>query len=563
MTPPRVVSAETEQPPEQIAAVLEEFLAEHPQAVVLEDGTVLFDMRAAKYSLTTERGRCVLQLWSDERNIVRRVSGAVERGAGRSGVLRLAVQRFGQARASSLEVVADQDRRTPTTREATRVRYLRVLDRAMLRAQANDWGEWKPDGFRTAMDLKKSFGPAYARGSLVRGQQAWAVIGVNAEESQATVDGILTLGVLWLAHCRENAGGRRLYCGLRLIAPKGMAALTAARLTWMNSDAAQWELWEFDEKTEELEQRDAADHGNVATRLVQAPGEAATRERFAEATGRVMELVPEAMRGVVEQRVRSGSELAFLLHGLEFARVRMGYAGQSFNRVQEITLGAGANETPLTKENAEELRGMVARLFARRRAGAGGARPGGSRPGGSRPGSARPDARDPLYRMQPERWLESVLRRDVTAIDERLDAAHVYTQVPAFAASDRGMLDLLSADKDGRLAVIELKADDDLHLALQGLDYWVRVRWHHQQNPDRMSGLGEFQRHGYFGGVRLAEGAPRLYLVAPALRVHPATEVVLRYLSPRVEWELVALGERWREEVKVVWRKRSSDAMKI
>ena len=552
ITPPRVVSAETEQPPEQIAAMLEEFLAEHAQAVVLEDGKVLFDMRSAKYSLTTERGRCVLQLWSDERNIVRRVSGAVERGAGRNGMLRVAVQRFGQARASSLEVVADQDRRTPTTREATRVRYLRVLERAMLRTRADGWGEWKPDGFRTAMDLEKSFGPAYARGSLVRGQHAWAVIGTNIEESQATVDGILTLGVLWLAHCRENAGGRRLYRGLRLIVPKGMAALTAARLTWMNPDAAQWELWEFDEKTEELEQRDAADHGNVSTRLVQAPSEA-VRERFAEAAARVMELVPEVMRRVVEQRVRSGLELAFLLHGLEFARVRMGYAGQSFNRVQEITLGAGANETPLTEENAEELRGMVARLFARRRAAVKGARPGGS----------RPDARDPLYRMQPERWLESVLRRDVTAIDERLDAAHVYTQVPAFAASDRGMLDLLSVDKDGRLAVIELKADDDLHLALQGLDYWVRVRWHHQQNPDRMSGLGEFQRHGYFGGVRLAEGAPRLYLVAPALRVHPATEVVLRYLSPRVEWELVALGERWREAVKVVWRKRSGDAMKI
>jgi len=221
----------------------------------------------------------------------------------------------------------------------------------------------------------------------------------------------------------------------------------------------------------------------------------------------------------------------------------MGFAGASFNRVQEITFGAGPNETRLTDENADDLRELVARLFARR--------------------SDRGERRDPLYRMQPERWLESVLLRDVSLIDAHLDPAHVYTQVPAFAAADRGMLDLLSVDKDGRLAVIELKADDDLHLALQGLDYWVRVRWHHQQNPDRMSGLGEFQRHGYFGGVRLAEGAPRLYLVAPALRIHPATEVVLRYLSPRVEWELVALGERWREQVKVVWRKRSSDATKF
>jgi hypothetical protein len=158
--------------------------------------------------------------------------------------------------------------------------------------------------------------------------------------------------------------------------------------------------------------------------------------------------------------------------------------------------------------------------------------------------------------MAPERRLESVLRRDLDALDPHLDPAHVYTQVPAFAASDRGMLDLLGVDRDGRLAVIELKADEDLHLALQGLDYWVRVRWHHLQSPDA-TGLGEFQRYGYFPRVRLSREAPRLYLVAPALRVHPATETVLRYLSPRVEWQLIALDERWREKPRVVWRKHS------
>jgi hypothetical protein len=213
--------------------------------------------------------------------------------------------------------------------------------------------------------------------------------------------------------------------------------------------------------------------------------------------------------------------------------------GESFNRQQEITLGAGANETPLTDENEPALRELVRRLFLSRE------------PAGSQ--------RDPLFRMQPERWLESVLRRDVAVLDAHLDPAHVYTQVPAFAAGDRGMLDLLGVTLDGRLAVIELKAEEDLHLALQGLDYWVRVRAHHLENPDRATGLGEFQRHGYFPNVRLSPDAPRLYLVAPALRVHPATEVVLRHLSPRVEWTLVAIDERWRRHLKVIWRKRSTD----
>jgi hypothetical protein len=126
------------------------------------------------------------------------------------------------------------------------------------------------------------------------------------------------------------------------------------------------------------------------------------------------------------------------------------------------------------------------------------------------------------------------------------------------------MLDLLGVLRDGRLAVIELKADEDLHLALQGLDYWVRVRWHHLQGDAAAqgAGLGEFQRVGYFYGVMLSQQAPKLYLVAPALRVHPATETVLRYLSPRVDWELVALDERWRTKAKVVWRKRSGDSQR-
>lgn len=533
---PRSTTTEISQTVEMIAAALESFLAEHPRAVVLEDGRAIFEMREAKYRLATEHGRCTLHLWSEERNLVRRVSAAVMRNT----VLRLSTHRFGQTKPQTLELVPDRDRRTPSARETTRVRYLRVLERVLARA----FPEWKIDGLRTAMDLEKSFGPAYARGSLMKGQHAWAVIAVNEEETPAIIDGILTVGILWLDHCRSKGDGRRVYQGLKIIVPRGTGALTASRIAWLNERAAQWELWELNQKTEELEQREPGDHGNLATRLVHAPNEAAARERFADAIARVIKLVPEAMRAVVEQRVRSSSEIAFLLYGLEFARVRVGFSANSFNREEEITFGAGANETPLSDENEAELRELVARLFERR--------------------YATGDKRDPLYRMQPERWLESVLRREVQPLDERLNDGHVYTQVPAFAAGDRGMLDLLSVTADGRLAVIELKADDDLHLALQGLDYWIRVRWHHRQTAaasDRQSfGLGEFQRLGYFGGMRLSPDDPRLYLVAPALRVHPATEVVLRYLSPRVEWTMVALDERWREKVKVIWRKRSPAA---
>src|SRR5271154_4633096 len=147
--PPRATSAGSAETPlqtiEQIAAALEEFLAEHSRAVVLEDGKVLFDMREAKYRLASEHGRCTLHLWSEERNVVRRVSATTMR----NGVLRLSTHRFGQAKPSTLELVADRDRRTPSTRGTTRVKYLRVLERVLVRS----FPEFKADGFRTAMDL--------------------------------------------------------------------------------------------------------------------------------------------------------------------------------------------------------------------------------------------------------------------------------------------------------------------------------------------------------------------------------------------------------------------------
>jgi hypothetical protein len=32
---------------------------------------------------------------------------------------------------------------------------------------------------------------------------------------------------------------------------------------------------------------------------------------------------------------------------------------------------------------------------------------------------------------------------------------------------------------------------------------------------------------------------------------------VLGYLSPEIEWNLIAVGEQWRRSLEVIWRKRS------
>ena len=512
---------------ETLARELESFLAEHPGAAVLEDGRVLFDMREARYALSAEHGRCVLQLWSEERNIVRTVTGLDVR----KGALRLQVRRFGQTKPQMLHLLADRDQRTPSTRAAIRSRYLRQLEHVLPRA----FGDWKIESLSSSMDLEHSFGPGYARGLLTRGQSAWALIAVNPEESPATIDGILTLGLLWLSRCRERAGDRRHIAGLRVIVPEGHAAVTQSRMGWLDASQAKWELYECDARAEELRPVETGRDGNLEMRLMQNVNSAAAMERLQAGIAQVMALVPEAARERVEQRVHSASAVGLSVYGLEFARVQHGLAPDSFHRQDSITFGAGPSETELNENTAPMLRELTARLFESRHTA----------------GSAR----DPLYRMQPERWLESRLSAALPEIDHSLLASPVYRQVPAFAASDRGMLDLLAVNRDGRLAVVELKADEDLHMPLQGLDYWIRV--HRSAQSRSVDGANDFTRHGYFPGMRLADTSPLLYFIAPALRIHPATETVLRYLIPEIEWNLIAVGEDWRRSLDVIWRKRS------
>jgi hypothetical protein len=523
--------------PQRLAQAIEEYLADHPAAAVLEDGRVLFDMRSARYAVSEQHGRCLLQLWSEERNLMRTVVEIAERAQ----CLRLATRRMGAAKPQTLELVSTSDRRTPTAREATRRNYQRLLERVLTRQFIGS----KVDGLRSAMDLEHSFGPAYVRGRLLRGTAAEAVIGVSSAESGSIVDGVLTLGILWLDHCRQHGDGRRHFGGLKVIVPAGAWRTTAERMVWLNHKAADFQLFTLDERSEELTAVDFRDTGNLDSRLVHAYSAEAAIERCQGALDRLLSLVPPAAKSRVEVRANSATEIGLLLHGLEFARVRHGFAANTFAREDEISFGAGANETPLTEDNEQLAHDLFSRLFL------------------SRHGDGAHT--DPLFRLQPERWLEARLRAEIVELLPGLRGDLLYSQVPTLSTGDRGLLDLLTLDRNGRLTVIELKADEDLHLPLQALDYWIRVR---ALNNDRQPAAGNeggrpltaFERQGYFPGAEVSLLEPRLLLAAPALRIHPANEPVLRYFSPQVEWELIALTEHWRRELKVVFRKRSGDA---
>ncbi|HSS99475.1 MAG TPA: hypothetical protein VLK33_20710, partial [Terriglobales bacterium] len=463
-----------------------------------------------------EYNKCLLNLWSPERNIVRRVLDVETK----NDTLRLQVQRLGQTKPGKLEICRERDRRTPTARRTARLSYQRTLRRVLERR----FPGYKVQQLTTSANLERSFGPIYARGLIRQGQSAFAVLGVNGQETQASIDAALTFGILWLDFCRQSQISKCLVEGLKLFAPTGSSALIRERMVHLNQAAAKWHLYELDEHDDSLITIDISDRGNLRTRLVHYADLNSVRNRFAPEIARTLDLMPEA-----EVAVLSAGEIAFRCHGLEFAKARLACQPGSFRNNTEIVFGLGAEERSLDSNSINDFTRLINSIGEVRHA---------------------EGPRDhTLWRMHSERWLESLVIKNVGAIDERLSQAYLYSQVPAFSASDRAMIDVLTSTRDGQLAVVELKADEDIHLPLQGIDYWARVSWHHSR--------GEFHKFGYFQGGQLSTQAPLLFLVAPALHIHPATDTLLRYISPEIDWTLVAIDERWREEIKVVFRKRS------
>ena len=59
--------------PEALARTVEDFLAGSTRCRRADDGAAVFDLAQAKYSISGEHNKCLLHLWSAERNLVRRV----------------------------------------------------------------------------------------------------------------------------------------------------------------------------------------------------------------------------------------------------------------------------------------------------------------------------------------------------------------------------------------------------------------------------------------------------------------------------------------------------------
>lgn len=477
---------------------VESFLASCQDPVLIEPGEAPYPVaQDSRWSLA-ERPDCLLiEAWDEARSLARRVVGVKDIGRGR---MVMEVRRFG-GRAGELTLADRNDARAaPALQRASRA----VLREMLGRWLARQFPVWQMRELTSGADLEHTLSPACPRALITLGRRRCAALAAP----RPGADGALALGLIWMDYLtrRDGAPVERL----ALFLPRGTETNTVLRLQHLTTEAT---LFAYD--SEGLEEPiDLADRGNLASELapwIEPPGPA--RDEAARWAHWVAE------EAGVEKVAAAPGEWSLRVNGLEFAR----YAGGAlYYGVERRRRARSAEPVAALARALERVRGADS----------------------GEPGHA-------WRRRNPEAWLESVLRQRIEMIDAGLYRAPVYGQVAAVEGRARGVADLLALGRDGRLAVIEVKAEEDANLPLQALDYWIRVARH--------AGRGEFTLRGYFRGLKVSRAAPRLVLAAPALRFHPSTETILSHFAGGIEVVRVGLGVEWQRVPRVVLRARGAE----
>jgi len=468
--------------------------------VLFEPGDDPLAVTPATFSLTARGSIVTIECWSDTKNLVRRIRGVRSERRGR---LDVEIERFGALTGTlTLLDLADPSNRDADRRGA-RLKYRERFRNSLQRQFAG----YRIAELSTEQDLQHTLSPSFPRALLRQGVSGIAAIGAS-EESFSPNDA-LSFGLIWLDHLRRREPKIRIHT-FAIFLPAGLETTTCHRVRYLDPDAAKYMIFAHQGNDEALV--DPRDYHNFDTRLPVAMRPLSyASQRLIEWVGRLT-----SIHGV-ERRDRSDGSVSLAVRGLEFARA----AGD------ELLFGFDHKHLAGSEAHLLEA-GRIAQELARLR------------------DFQAPDRANPIYMRHPEAWLESQVRAQIESLDAMIRPHPLYGQVPQFAAGERGIIDLLGVDRDGRLAVLELKASQDIHLPLQALDYWMRVKWH----LDRQ----EFSSRGYFPGIALLNTAPRLLLVAPSLEYHPSNETILKYFSKKVPVERVGVGLEWRKELRVMFR---------
>ncbi|MGH9820170.1 MAG: hypothetical protein ACRD43_08360, partial [Pyrinomonadaceae bacterium] len=241
-----------------------------------------------------------------------------------------------------------------------------------------------------------------------------------------------------------------------------------------------------------------------------------TNTAFSQTAQRIIETAPGKIDVIYSKQ---GETLRF--DGLPFARVRM-MMGQ-----EKAWFGVNKDRHLLTDSSSDRLAELVRDLEAYRL-------------------FDTPNKRHEFYRVAPEAWLESSLRRNIKLLDANLILSPIYNQ---FRASN-DKIDLLALRKDGRLVIIELKTSPDREMVFQAADYWRKIELQRRR--------GKLAEADLFDGREILDKPAIVYLAAPAWSFHRDYEFFARMLSREIELWRFELHENWRENVKVIARKNYS-----
>jgi len=491
---------------------IERFLGTLQHPIIVEDEVELFDLAAASWRLSIEFDKLLLEVWNPTRSIVRRVEEIAYRDRGRLGLF---VRKTSGRTAATLEIreLRPVGRRTAGESRASYGRQLvAMLER--------EYAGWRLERVSHRSDREHSLSAWYTRGEARRGTTAWAFLGLSPDEAPAAGDALLGYGLIWLDHLRGQAE-RCSVGGLKLFAPPGAIERTAHRAAHLNPRALEIEILSWKPGDAPPAAVDLRDYGNVETHLTPRRQGEALLERHADL---LRDMLGESSSHADVVADAPANALSLRVLGLEVARIEGLLAPRAF-------FGLEGSYRRLEPDSQPAFREFLDQVLHTRRVDS-------------------PDTRHDFYRLQAERWLESLLVRDISKVDPALSPDFVYPQVPAFSGQDRGVIDVLAVTRHGRLAVVELKLDEDLNLPLQGLDYWLRVKWLHER--------GRFQAFGYFPGLPLTAEPPLVYLVSPAFRFHSSSDRLIRYLAPPLEVIKVGINQRWRGGVEVLFRRSTS-----
>jgi hypothetical protein len=492
--------------PDALLAAIEGFLSKCRSPAVIEYGEEINRLTPGQYTLELRAGRVWIELWCETRSISRRIL-AIERQA--IGVLECAVHRFGgkSGKLSFLDLDRPQSAHKALcgTRQNFSEQFRRMLSR--------QFPGWDIATLSSGMDLQRSFSPVFPRARVTRGNQQVAALACPDIQDESAM---LTFALIWHNHLRARAR-QGPHISMCLFLPDTAGCLTAHRLRWLTPNMLETRLFRFNAHGSAGEV-DARDLGNLQTGVSPHYVQPCLSAHVTALLARLTAIdgvgyCPE-LNGGISMRCR----------GLEFARIENGRLLLGIETKQEVSAS-----------HTQDVEQLAARI-----SGAGTA-------------SIRATATGmhaPAVPTFPERWLESCVRSKLSAIDASLLQNPVHGQVLTFAAGDRDLIDLLAVSPSGRLAVLELKASEDIHLPLQALDYWMRIAYHAQRS----------ELEHLFPGISLDGKSPRLMLVAPAICFHSSNATVLGYFSPDIEVERIGVNSDWHENLKVVLRLKGADA---